>query len=342
MPQHTKGARLYWRDDKGKWYIRDGARFLSTRTSERREADKALARYIAEREQPAGPRSADQLTVAEALSLYADEHGGSVRAPATVGYSIKALLPILGELPVGSINKAVCGRYARERGVKPGTVRRELGVLQAAVNHCHAQAYLLTPIKVTLPAAPAPRDRWLERREVAALLRAARRNPKARHLARFILLAVYTGTRSDAILRLQFERNPSGDHVDTEAGVLYRRAEGEAETKKRTPPVPIPPRLLAHLRRWERMGARHVVEVDGRPVGSLKTAWRTALRESGIEHATKHDLRHTAVTWAMRKGAAMWDAAGYFGLSRDMLESVYGHHHPDHMGSVVEAMGRRA
>ena len=173
-------------------------------------------------------------------------------------------------------------------------------------------------------------------------MRAAHRNPKAKHLARFILVALYTGTRSDAILRLGFMANTVGGWVDTERGVLYRRGAGEGETKKRTPPVPIPPRLLAHLRRWERCGARYVVEVDGQRVGSLKTAWRTALAASGIDHCTKHDLRHTAVTWAMQNGADRWHAAGFFGLTVDVLESVYGHHHPDHMRSAVEAMGRKA
>ena len=100
--------------------------------------------------------------------------------------------------------------------------------------------------------------------------------------------------------------------------------------------------MLAHLRRWEHQGARFVVEVDGQRVGSLKSAWRTALAASGIDHCTKHDLRHTAVTWAMQRGADKWAATGYFGLSLDMLESVYGHHHPDHLRSAVEAMERKA
>ena len=129
--------------------------------------------------------------------------------------------------------------------------------------------------------------------------------------------------------------------MDTERGLLYRRAAGEVETKKRTPPAPIPPRLLAHMRRWERMGARHVVEVRGGRVGSLKTAWRSVLRDSGIEHCTPHDLRRTACTWLMQAGCDKWAAAGFLGMSLDMLERVYGHHHPDHMRSAVEAMGRR-
>ena len=281
MPRKSAGARLYQRTKgpgAGYWVIRDGGRFVSTGTRDRREAESKLAAYIAQRGQSVGgPREPAQMTVADALTIYGEEHAPTVRAPETVGYSIKALLPILGNLPVGSVNGSVCRRYTKERDRSLGTTRRELGVLQAAVNHCHAEGYLSAPVKVTLPPMPPPRDRWLSRDEVAALLRAARRNPKARHLCRFILVAVHTGTRSDAILRLRFMPNTEGGWVDTEAGIMHRRAAGEVETKKRTPPIPIPRPLLAHMRRWQRNGARYVVEVAGQRVGSLKTAWRSAL-----------------------------------------------------------------
>ena len=345
MPRKSAGARLYQRAKgrgAGYWVIRDGGRFVSTGTCDRREAESKLAAYIAQRDRPAGPSTPDRLTVADVLDIYGREHAPTVRAPETIGYSIKALLPLLGALPVGRISGEVCRRYAKSRDRSPGTTRRELAVLQATINYAHAEGYLSAPVKVKLPAMPAARDRWLTRDEAARLLRAAYRNPKAKHLARFILVALYTGTRSDAILRLGFMPNTVGGWVDTDKGVLYRRASGEAETKKRTPAVPIPRPLLAHLQRWERQGACFVVEVEGQRVGSLKTAWHTALAVSGIDHCTRHDLRHTAVTWAMQRGADKWAAAGFFGLSLDMLESVYGHHHPDHLRSAVEAMERKA
>ncbi len=341
MSRKSHGARLY-AERNGVWYIRDGSRFVSTRTRDRRQADRALSRYIAEKDRPTGPSAPDQITVADALARYGTEHAPTVADPARIGFAIRALDPILGALPVASIGGAVCRRYAKDRGKAPGTVRKELGVLQAALNYCFAEGYLTAAPKVRLPAKPAPRDRWLERDEVAALLRAAYRNPKARHLARFILVAIYTGTRSEAILGLRFMPHVAGGHVDTERRLMQRRAIGRAETKKRTPPIPIPPRLLAHLRRWERMGAGAVVEIDGARVASVKRAWATALAEAGIDHCTRHDLRHTAITWAMRAAADKWAAAGFFGLTFDMIESTYGHHHPDHLQSAVDAMGKRA
>ena len=340
MPRPRTGARLERREN-GIYSIRDGQRRISTRTRDSREAESKLAAYIASKDRPSGPRGPDQVTVAEVLDLYATERAPHVKDPARIADCIRALVPILGALPLSAITGEVCRRYGKARDRAPGTIRKELGALAAAINHCHAEGYITTAPRVRLPAKPAPRDRWLTRDEAARLIRAAYRNPKARHLARFILVALYTGTRTDAIVRLQYMPNTAGGWVDAERGILYRRAEGEAETKKRTPSVPIPPRLLAHLRRWERMGARHVVEVKGARVASLKTAWRTALRESGIAHATKHDLRHTAITWAMQNGAECWHAAGFFGLTVDLLESTYGHHDPAHMQTAVDAMGRR-
>ena len=340
MPRKSAGARLYEREH-GIWFIRDGSRSLSTRTRDRREAERMLARYIAERDRPTGPRDPDQVTVADALDIYARERAPHVRDPARIGACIQALVPILGPLPLARITGEVCRRYGNARERAPGTVRKELGTLAAAINYCHAEGYITAAPRVRLPAKRAPRDRWLTRAEAAKLLRAAHRSPRGGHLARFILVALYTGTRSDAILRLRFMPNTEGGWVDTEAGILHRRAEGEAETKKRTPTVPLPRRLLAHLRRWERNGARYVVEIDGQRVASVKTAWKRAVAISGIDYCTRHDLRHTAVTWAMQRGADKWAAAGFFGLSLDMLESVYGHHHHDHLQSAVAAMDRR-
>ena len=281
------------------------------------------------------------MTVANALAIYAEKHAPTVRAPDRIAYAIKALVPILGELPVGSINSSVCQHYAESRARAAGTVRKELGVLQAAINFAYSEGYLTATRKVRLPEKPAPRDRWLTRDEAARLLRTAHRSYRGKHLARFILVGLYTGTRSEAILGLRFMPNTEGGWVDTEAGMMYRRAAGQAETKKRTPTIPIPRPLLAHMRRWERNGARYVIEVAGQRVASVKSAWKRALAEAGIDHCTRHDLRHTAITWAMQRGADKWHATGFFGISLDMLERVYGHHHPDYMRSAVEAMERK-
>ena len=338
---------MYLHPERQLFYIRDGAKFIATGTRGRREAETALARYIAGTgpadRRPSYTGSNDHRQCSGHLRREARTDCQGTRADRLCDPGITS---DLGR-PAGRKHQQQRLPTIRQepgqgcRNGAQGTVRKELGVLQAAINFAYYEGYLTATRKVRLPEKSAPRDRWLTRDEVARLLWAAYRSPKGKHLARFILTAIYTGTRSSAVLGLRFMPNAVDGWVDTERGVLYRRGTGEAETKKRTPPVPIPRSLLAHMRRWERNGARYVVEVDRQRAASVKTAWKRALAETGIDHCTRHDLRHTAITWAMQHGADRWHATGFFGLSLDMLERVYGHHHPDYMRSAVEAMERK-
>ncbi|MEY8838374.1 site-specific integrase, partial [Cribrihabitans sp. XS_ASV171] len=316
--------------------------------------------YIAQRNRrPGGPAEPGQISVAEALTIYATEHVPTVRDPARLAFAIERLLDFWGELPVSTITRETCRAYARSRikvtrkdpdtgeaietaPIADGTIRKELGTLSAALNYCREEGRLLNPPKVHMPDKPEPKDRWLTRSEAARLIWAAYRNPEARHLARFILIALYTGTRKTAILRLRFMRNVNGGYVDTAAGILYRRAPGQIETKKKTPHVRIAPRLLAHLRRWEAMGERWAVAYEGQGVASIKTAWGTAIKAAKLEDVTPHTLRHTAITWACQSGRAdLWELSGYFGVSMETMTNVYAHHHPDHQQGAVAAVGGR-
>lgn len=51
-----------------------------------------------------------------------------------------------------------------------------------------------------------------------------------------------------------------------------------------------------------------------------------------------HTLRHTAATWLMQRGADPWQAAGFLGMSVQVLLDTYGHHHPDYMREAAQAI----
>ncbi|TPL05098.1 MULTISPECIES: hypothetical protein [unclassified Mesorhizobium] len=120
-----------------------------------------------------------------------------------------------------------------------------------------------------------------------------------RHLARFILLGLYTGSRKQALLGAQWMANVSGGWIDLGRGIIHRKAAEQEETKKRQPAAKLGRRILAHLRRWKRLddaaraeaaGKRpaeeqhlplplflHVVSWRGGGVGSVRTAWEAAV-----------------------------------------------------------------
>jgi hypothetical protein len=115
-----------------------------------------------------------------------------------------------------------------------------------------------------------------------------------RHLARLILIGLFTGTCASAIATASAPRREGHSFVDLEEGIFYRLAIGRRATKKHQPTVPIPPRLPAHLRRWKAKGIarEHFVrEVQAKtasetagpssPAGSRRTGGRR--RVSGHE-----------------------------------------------------------
>ena len=264
---------------------------------------------------------------------------------------------------LAEVTGETCREYAAKRSGNGGA-RRDLEDLRAAINHHAKEGYHRGVVRVVLPPKGRPRDRWLTRDEVAKLLWVCWRTREVqtqhrgrlkgqkietdkrplRHLARFILLAVYTGTRAAAVAAASPVRAEGRSFVDLSNGIFYRLAQGQRETNKRQPPVPIPPRLLAHLRRWHARGLarEHVVEFNGQPVKSVKTAFKRAVKVAKLSgKITPHTLRHTAATWLMQAGVDRWEAAGFLGMSVEMLDRVYGHHHPDHLRTAARAIGYR-
>src|SRR5262249_8128418 len=141
------------------------------------------------------------------------------------------------------VTPQICARYAEKRGRSAGTVRRELGVLRAAINHAHRNGRLTRPVAVELPERPEPKDRWLTRKEAAALILAARTPQERLYLPQFILIGLYGGGRKEAILSLRWPQ------VDLDSRTINFEIAGRRRTSKRRGIIPIPPRLLPHLQR---------------------------------------------------------------------------------------------
>ncbi len=380
MPRPRKGARLWLRPErrfrdgtisKAVWLIRDGRHEESTGCSADQVADaeQRLKDYIDAKYTPScKERDIELIPVADVLSIYVDA-GAPPEETEPVAFKrftsrIARLNDYFGSMKLAEINGATCRDYAKKRGRKGGA-RRDLEDLRAAINHHQTEGLHRGVVKVTLPAKGKARTRWLTRDEAAKLLWICWRTREVqkashkglsgpvvvtrkyplRHLARFLLIGLYTGTRASAIASAAIEPGQGKSFVDLEYGLYYRLAGGQRETNKRQPTAPIPDRLLAHMRRWAEMGkktgATHFVEWNGKPVKSVKTGFRSAAKKAGLgEDVTPHTLRHTAVTWLLQSGVSIWETAGIVGMSPEMVEKVYGHHCPDHLREAANSPRR--
>ena len=375
MPRKAKGARLWLRPARedvsgshaASWVILDRSKHIATGCAahEIARAEECLARYIAQKHAPVRKRlDIEEILIADVLAIYVEDRN-LTQSEGAIGLfaRLERLNEFWGDKTLAYVNGESCREYARRRG-SDGTARRDLEDLRAAINHHAKEGYHRGIVRVTLPKKGRARDRWLTRSEVAELLwtcwraretQTIHRGPRKgeqlvtdkrplQHLARFILVGVYTGTRAAAITSASIKRGEGRSHIDLANGIFYRLAEGKSETKKRQPPVPLPRRLLAHLRRWRDKGIVRdfVVEWNGEPVQSVKTAFESASTTAGLSgRVTPHTLRHTAATWLMQAGVDRWEAAGFLGMSVDLLERVYGHHHPQHLRTAANAIGYR-
>ena len=164
----------------------------------------------------------------------------------------------------------------------------------------------------------------------------------SRHICRFILIGLRTGTRHDAILAMGWHQHLGGGFFDLEHRVMFRAAPGERQSKKRRTPAPIPDKLLRHLPRWKRLSdSLFVVSATGHEDARQKRihkAFSRAVARAGLDRSvTPHVLRHTCATWLMQRGRPAWEVAGFLGMTVDMVEQIYGHHAPDYLRATANA-----
>jgi hypothetical protein len=246
VPRRKKGVRLWLRPARRKgrhvaanavWIIIDDKKHVATGclADQIAEAERCLADYVAQKYRPVRHGlSVDQIDIADVLSIYLDDCGSRVVDQPKLERTIARLNDYWGGKMLLQISDRECRDYVRSRG-RTGGARSDLETLRAAINHHAKQNLHREMVHVSMPAKGPPRDRWLTRTEAAALIWACWRYREKqtvhrgrhrgnqietekrplRHLARFILIGLYTGTRAGAIAAASPYRSVGHVAVDT-------------------------------------------------------------------------------------------------------------------------------
>lgn len=337
MPREKSPPRLV-RNDKGTWYVAhwNGSRTIraSLGTTDEKEAQVRFGYWLVEQDHA----DESELTINDLLAFYWREHAEKHAAdPERIDYALAQLRPFFGGWKPSDIRPALVNKYVERRGVAPGTTRRELSVLVAALNHAHRFGRIAAVPPIKMPNRPPPRDRWLTRQEITKLLATAesRRFDADGHpcpdrlsrVERFVWIALEAPARRRSIEQLTWPQ------VDLERHLIDFRTPGKAQTKKRQVPVPINSRLLPIMQRAyaERENDLFVLDVPG----SIKRSFNGLVKEAGLHGVTPHTLRHTAATHMAQSGVPLAMIATILGNTVAVVEHTYAHWQSDALREAV-------
>lgn len=284
----------------GIWYLRfyDGGKRIeeSTRTGDRKEAERKLRVKVGELAAANRVRLGAPATVADALRLVeADYKEKQATSLDDVKSRVRLhLTPKLGPIMLADLKAAAVKAYvsARKREqAAVATVNRELSILRRGLRLAMEQEPPWIGWAPTIKALPEDNARagFLEHSQYVAL-----RNALPVDLQLPLVIGYHTGLRRSAVLSIRLSQ------VDMKSKVI-RLESGQSKIKK-PQPVPIYGDMAGYLEMALAKNRRYVCEIKGKPIGSFRKTWITATKAAGVEGLIFHDLRRSAVRNMIQAG----------------------------------------
>lgn len=308
---------VYWRELDGE---QSRPRRHSLRTSDQSEGRQRFKDFLKAQALPSS-------TVGAIYEAYRKDKGFTHKSDRSAA-AWKSLKGQFADLREDQVTKEECRKFITKRrksGVGDGTIRRELGILRAAL-YWNNKA---SPAVFELPSAPAPRELYLTREQYQKLLDSAFGN----HIRLFIVLALATAGRASAILELTWDR------VDFQRGII-KLARGGEERRKGRATVPMTQTARTELEEAQRAAETdHVIEYGGKRVISVRKGLGRAAKRAGLPGVTPHVLRHTAAVWMAERGVPMPEIAQYLGHTDTRItERVYARYSPEYLRKAASAL----
>jgi integrase len=248
----------------------------------------------------------------------------------------KHIVPTFGaDLLVRKLAAPMIEHYKVRRlgEVSPYTVANKLTVLRHMLRKARRLGYLDTVPDVDMPKKPRGRDGYLTEQQVTQLLDAAKesRNP---YLWTMLVIALNTGMRKGELLGLTWRDIDLSQSritlLETKSGkprgVPVNRAVYDALVALQPDPA-------------KRNDGRLFAKRDGAAWGQVRTAFATALKRAGLPSSWRwHDLRHTAASHLVMRGASLADVKEILGHADIKMTLRYAHVSPAHLRTAVDRL----
>lgn len=184
------------------------------------------------------------------------------------------------------------------------TIARDLSVLKSALIWATTSksGRLLNqmPYNVEVPTKRFSRDRYLQKHEIASLIKAIKTKPDYVRLT--IGLALTTAQRLGAILNLKKGAvKLDSNHIDFNYGII------NDGIKRKGRSICVIDDSISKLIKEAILKSQsgYLIEKDGKPLKGFYTEFKNVLNEAGIEDFRFHDFRTTWASQALQNGVPM-------------------------------------
>ena len=316
--------RVYWRNP----YTRkiETKHFASQEEAERHDSlVKHWLKFEPENLRPEEEaKPAASLTVEDIVWTYLRDRKLKPKSLRDTVYHLKAVLAVIGAIQADEISKTHMRslvRTLRDKGLKANGINRKIGIIKTAFNWAE-ETELIKVSPISNFKCPRGSDTQIpppSETEVERILAVA-----SSHIIRTIVLGWHFGMRigESELFALEWS------HVDLVRGtILIWSADKNQDMQWRE--LKISANLLPVIVKWrkddevekkaaeeKRCGPKnresngrtgeysHVIHWKGKRIGSIKRAWKEALRRAGITRRIRpYDLRHAHATQALAHGA---------------------------------------
>ena len=242
--------------------------------------------------------------------------------PQRLFYASKPLKEFFHDIPAHEVGAEECRRYAKWRKKSDGTIRREIGLLGAALRMGGFQP------KIWLPPKPPSKQSFLSKDQAQNLI-----SEMTAHIQLFTRIGLATGQRKTAILNLTWDR------VDFDRKIIDFNEPGRRKTKKRRSITPIGSVLRSVLSQAHKIAMTdRVIEWNGKPVKDIKKGFNRASERAAVPWCTPHTLKHTAISWMAEAGYTIDQISDMTATDTETVKQVYRKFNPNYLRDMADHM----
>lgn len=269
-------------------------------------------------------------------------------------------------------------RWGRGEGaLSEGTIKKDLQILRAALRHAHLHKLVPSETRIEIrDLSSAPRTQWLDDEQMRKVLSRCAEDEGRNHIYGFLLLALATGARKEAIFQLKWRQVyiPSVETklvpidpapvergggicvpqrsfrrevvknrpMDWRSGEVVRGAYidfGEGHGNKRRPKIPIGQnvRLMHYLLTCGDRSQEYVISYGGKPIKTgIKKGLEAVGREAGLPFKLTHHVLKRTCITWMVRKGFPFDTIER--LTNTTVDTLK-RHYSQHSPDLEEALG---